>query len=1410
MADFNERLIFRMEVDANNFQRELKSAITAATQNLAIRLQVNAKDVRFVGKIDASKVLDLRQIPEAIRAAVESGIGRISLPTRGVGGSGGLGGGGLGGPRGIDPSAPRRIPGGVSAVAPAAQQALEARKQESALVGRTNGLLEVQQQIQRRNAQIALSAAKEVAQAKARADAQAIEQRRIREAATTQAILGDAQRESAARIRGAQELARVQAQNIAQRRIREAAALQATLGENQRQTSLRNQGPADFKKLLKEQVQRIKFIPDDSALAKAIKSIRSRFRFSIPVSFKTAGITAIRRALDVSAIRVAAASFKTLGRAGALAFAGISRAASLSGGAIAGFATGIVNLGRGIRGFANGIRRALSPLTRFIGLVSRSAAVLTGSGLIIGGAAFLPVAGIRAAISAFKTLAEFTDGVSQSVTLFSNELANLKGADRIEFTNRKFQELGATVQDVSARFGLATSDVSKGLFSILSAQVGLDSTSERVEALEASANVAVGGFTDLESAFKGVVAISRTFGTSFKTASDQLFAIQRLGIAPINRLATQLGRVASLAKSAGAGSKDLGAAISTVTAQAVPLETTITGLRGFFGELAKGGSRATRTLLADLKKIKGVGELDLSIDISTLRQAGGLPKFLDSLQKLRQIKPGALEKLFPQKRVIAALLPLLDNLNQFGKDRAQIQKSNNEASAAAEARLNTLAGAFSQLKVSISNTVVAIADQIASLVRLGSRIRDFAAGLNKFVQTFRTISTLDLKKFISSLFSVEGLLAVLERVNRAFFSVIDTALSAAPILFKAFVGLAEGIKRVLTVAIRESIRVVSVELSTVLISISKALTATLPEGGILGGVSNANIFGRAKVNATLAALAGVNGAIEGLQKLSRGAAGAADTLGDAIKGAADSAKAADLEDFIPLEKLRNKVKGLKDAIGNSILTVDGERGRTIEQLGEGLVRTVDATNIRRQVRELQKEVSREIRGLEPVSPDKDFGAKLAESIFDFKSPRIAKSLVGDIKALSATGNEQIALLQREATVRARKLSMILRDAGAKGVVGAPTRQRATIAVVLSRQIEEAQKRVAQLQASLKKLSTQKFPGDDGEQRRRGLQLIGEADLSDAQSKLNQLVAKSQNTLKGLAFPKSLFSAVGRDDLFAGDLVSQFRSVSQEVARLNSQLAAGAKIDTGQLERLQDIQSSLAVRVLRFKPLIKADPTAKVQLEESFSQILEGSKSNVESIASRVFANIPLFGQLRGVPSFNPISDGDRKKVLLSTTQLQSQLKRFASDSARDLGKDSPIAKAFRDLIKQVEGFIGTIDKIKPAFDKATEGPTGNFDRITFSVLDAESAMKKFIEALDRSVVDRARALESALDKALATPQRPGENFAESDPRFIGPQQQIIDTSVKVFNLQPDDKVRVEDALNRGTESQQNMAGKGAR
>ena len=152
--------------------------------------------------------------------------------------------------------------------------------------------------------------------------------------------------------------------------------------------------------------------------------------------------------------------------------------------------------------------------------------------------------------------------------------------------------------------------------------------------------------------------------------------------------------MASIAANAGAAAEDLGASISTITAQSVPIETTITGLRQLFGVLAKGGSRAVQKEIA---KIRQDFNIPITFDVNTLRRSGGLSQFLKQLQQIREIDPNIIGRLFPQTRVIAALLPLLDNLNQFERDRVQILNSSGEAQAAVDARLQTLAGSFSRL-----------------------------------------------------------------------------------------------------------------------------------------------------------------------------------------------------------------------------------------------------------------------------------------------------------------------------------------------------------------------------------------------------------------------------------------------------------------------------------------------------------------------------------------------------------------------------------------------------------------------------------------------------------------------------------------------------------------------------------------
>jgi len=441
---------------------------------------------------------------------------------------------------------------------------------------------------------------------------------------------------------------------------------------------------------------------------------------------------------------------------------------------------------RGIVRGANRARRAVSGLTR-------AAAVLVGGRFIIGGPLFLPLAALTIAQRAFEQTAQSGDQVRQSIALFSNELSNLKGADRLERVNQLFGELRDQVFETASATGLSTKQVALGLQDILSAGFGLKDTSERFAALKAATNVAVGGVTDVRSAFRGLVAIARPFNVGFAKAADVLFAIQRLGIAPIAQLAPNLGRASAVAAQAGVSLDQFAAGIATATKAGIPLSSVVTGFRQIFSEFTKGGSGPARKALEELKKT--LPGLNLNLSISSLRhlQLTGLVK------ELARADQQVVGQIFRRVRGLVPLLALLQNQALFQDAVNQVTNASGEAAAASQVRQQGLLFTVNRLKVTFDTLLASLGDQIAKFANIAGIIDSVTSRMRDLGETIRAIPKGDVKKFFDSFKGQQGIDKVLDFIARKAISTVATFTRAffkiLPSVLKTFAGVLAIAKR---------------------------------------------------------------------------------------------------------------------------------------------------------------------------------------------------------------------------------------------------------------------------------------------------------------------------------------------------------------------------------------------------------------------------------------------------------------------------------------------------------------------------------------------------------------------------------------------------------------------------------------
>ncbi len=315
--------------------------------------------------------------------------------------------------------------------------------------------------------------------------------------------------------------------------------------------------------------------------------------------------------------------------------------------------------------------------------------------------------GASAASLSFKaaaaSLATLLGPITAGITLiaaFGKVFSTLAAQD---FATAKVKTLGVEVDTLTPKLATLSNELS-GQVSQLGlleasydvASAGFGETSELIDVLKASQLGATGGFSDLATVTDATTSVLNAYGLESDKAAkivDGFVQTQNDGKIIVQQYAQQIGRLAPIAAGAGVGIDELNAAISSVTATGVPVESTFAGLRQVIASIQKPTGEAA-------KAAKKLG-IDFSASALSSKGLGGV------LQEIVD-KGGASEEtlalLFGSVEARTAVLPLLnDQLESFNKNLENQANAQDTAAQAAFTASNTIQGQLTRLGTAFTN-----------------------------------------------------------------------------------------------------------------------------------------------------------------------------------------------------------------------------------------------------------------------------------------------------------------------------------------------------------------------------------------------------------------------------------------------------------------------------------------------------------------------------------------------------------------------------------------------------------------------------------------------------------------------------------------------------------------------------------
>ena len=350
-----------------------------------------------------------------------------------------------------------------------------------------------------------------------------------------------------------------------------------------------------------------------------------------------------------------------------------------------------------------------------------------------------------------------------------------------DFASAKIKTLGVDADVLVPKLSTLSNELSGQVsqLDLLSASydvasAGFGEVAQLTDVLKASQLGATGGFSDLATVADATTSVLNAYGLSSDQAAklvDGFIQTQNDGKIVVDQYAQQIGRLAPIAAGAGVGIDELNAAISTVTATGVPVESTFAGLRQVIASIQKPTSEAA-------KAAEKLG-IDFSATALSTKGLGGV------LQEVVD-KGGASEEtlalLFGSVEARTAVLPLLnDQLVSFNENLENQANAQGNAAKAAFTASNTIQGQLTRLGSAFTN-LAGEGDVFGSLIRESLKVA--AVTVEALGVAFDVVGGI-----------IKGVFAGVQEIGKAIAEAIG--IEATDIVFdleQSWIAVKEGVK----------------------------------------------------------------------------------------------------------------------------------------------------------------------------------------------------------------------------------------------------------------------------------------------------------------------------------------------------------------------------------------------------------------------------------------------------------------------------------------------------------------------------------------------------------------------------------------------------------------------------------------
>jgi TP901 family phage tail tape measure protein len=281
--------------------------------------------------------------------------------------------------------------------------------------------------------------------------------------------------------------------------------------------------------------------------------------------------------------------------------------------------------------------------------------------------------------AALKSSIDFNKGMANVASLIPGNIERVK-------------ELKSTVQDMAVQFGKDTTDLTDGLYQVVSA---FGDTADTAKVLETNVKAATAGVASTTDAINLTSAVTKAYGDTsaeaVQKASDLALMTVRLGQTTFPELAASIGKVTPLTNELGVSQEQLFATMATLTGVTGGAAEVSTQLRGAMQSLMAPTADAA-------KAIKDAGYEDAKAMLAKEGLAGSMKILTDAAKKSGKPLQDYVSSIEGQTLALALGGPQADVYAEKLAAMGDAAGATDAAFAEQTTGINALGFAFDQLK----------------------------------------------------------------------------------------------------------------------------------------------------------------------------------------------------------------------------------------------------------------------------------------------------------------------------------------------------------------------------------------------------------------------------------------------------------------------------------------------------------------------------------------------------------------------------------------------------------------------------------------------------------------------------------------------------------------------------------------